>query len=363
MKKRISDLMDHIHDADYELNQETPLSSQRIKELTMSKITNNRNKRHAGYRVLVVAAIIAALTATAFAAGNLGWFRQYFEKQTDVPLTSEQIQFIEENEQVISETQSHNGYSLELKSILADNNTIYAIVGITAPSDVTEEDLRSLWGSDINVYDESGTPIGSWGVKLHIGADGATDLMFELNTADWNSGSRYTLHIASLGKLVHDEVYEQELLDTKYAGQENIMFTDEEAAKIYQQVILAEGPWEFTIDLNEVERESIELIAEPVMLETCIGFKEDGTDVFDEVKVTSFILSPLGATIYADCDYAPDFTAGQRKIFAVMTDGSQIELMPDWGRVGEDYLKAASPIILDEVDHILLADGTKIDMP
>ena len=323
-------------------------------------------RRHSRKFVALIAAVIAlmTLTVTAFAAENIaGWFKQYFTKQTDTPLTPGQIEFIEENEQVLSETQSHNGYSLELKSVLADGNTVYAIVGITAPADVTEEDLRSLWGSDINVYDESGTPIGTWGVKLHIGTDGATDLMFELNLAEWNSGNRYTLHIASLSKLVHDEAYEQELLDTKYAGQENIMFTDEEAAKIYQQVPLAEGPWEFTIDLDEVEQKVLELIAEPVMLETCIGFKEDGTDVFDEIKVTSFVLSPLSATIYADCDFAPDFCAGQRRIYAVMIDGSRIELMPDWGRVGEDHLKAASPIVLSEVDHVLLSDGTKLTAP
>ena len=326
-------------------------------------------RRHSRKFVALIAAVIAlmALTVTAFAAEDIAsWFKQYFTKQSEIPLTPGQIEFIEENEQVIEETQSHNGYALELKSVLADGNTVYAIVGITAPPDVTEEDLRSFWGSDINVYDESGTPIGSWGVKLHIGTDGTektADLMFELNLAEWNSGNRYTLHIASLGKLVHDEAYKQELLDTKYAGQENIMFTDEEASKIYQQVILAEGPWTFTLDLNDVKQNVLELIAEPVMLETCIGFKEDGTDVFGEVKVTSLILSPLSATIYADCDFAPDFCAGQRKIYVVMTDGSQIELIPDWGKIGEDHLKAASPIILDEVDHVLLADGTKIIAP
>ena len=71
MKKRISDLMDCIHDADYELNQETPLSSQRIKELTMNKITNKRKSRHIGFRVLVAAAVIAALTITAAATSEI----------------------------------------------------------------------------------------------------------------------------------------------------------------------------------------------------------------------------------------------------------------------------------------------------
>ena len=79
MKKRISDLMNYIQDADVELDQDTPLSSQRIKELTMNKITNKRRThRRTGFRVLVAVAAIAALTVTVFAAGNIaGWFEDF----------------------------------------------------------------------------------------------------------------------------------------------------------------------------------------------------------------------------------------------------------------------------------------------
>lgn len=326
-------------------------------------------RRHSRRFTVLIAAVIAlmAISITAFAAEEIaGWFRQYFAGQSDAPLTPGQIQFIEENEQVIEETQEHNGYSLELKSILSDSNTVYVIVGITAPSDVTAEDMRSLWGSDIDFYDENNKPVGSWGVKLHVGMDdmeNTADLVFEMNPADWNEGKRWTLRINSLGKLVHNKEYEQELLDTKYAGQENIMFTDEEAAKIHQQVILAEGPWEFAIDLSKVENKVLELIAEPVVAQTCYGFKEDGTDLFKDVTITSFELSPLSATILTDCDYAPDFTAGGRKVYVVMTDGSRIQLHSNWASVGTAHMNPESPIILDEVDYVLLSDGTKLLAP
>ena len=45
MKRRISDLLEDIRDDTVELSSETPLSSQRIKELTMSKI--NKEKKSA----------------------------------------------------------------------------------------------------------------------------------------------------------------------------------------------------------------------------------------------------------------------------------------------------------------------------
>ena len=326
-------------------------------------------RRHSRKFAVLIAAVIAlmALTLTAFAAEEIaGWFRQYFTRQAEVPLTPGQIEFIEENEQVIAETQIHNGWSLELKSVMSDSNAVYAIVGITAPADVTEDELRSLW-PDMDFYDKDRKPVGSWGVKLHIGMDGnerSADLVFELNPADWNSGNTWTLRVNRLSKMVHDRAYEQELLDTKYAGQENIMFTDEEAARIHQRIILAEGPWEFSIDLSRADHTVLELITTPVTAQTCCGFTDDGADLFEDVTIISFELSALSATIHIDCnDYAPDFTPGGRKIYVVMTDGNRIELIPDWGSTSQQHFTAESPIILDEVDHVLLADGTKIMVP
>ena len=326
-------------------------------------------RRHSRKFAVLIAAVIAlmALTVTAFAAEEIaGWFRQYFNKQAEAPLTPGQIEFIEENEQVIAETQTHDGWSLELKSVMSDSNAVYAIVGITAPADVTEEEMRSLW-PDMDFYDKDRKPVGSWGVKLHIGMDGnerSADLVFELNPADWNSGNTWTLRVNRLSKMVHDRAYEQELLDTKYAGQENIMFTDEEAAKIHQRVILAEGPWEFAIDLSQTSDAELEMITVPVTAQTCYGYKPDGTEVLEKVQITSFMLRPLSATIKAESTGGLDFTYNaDQHIYVVMRNGSHIELLPNWGAVGEQHLVAESPIILDEVDHVLLADGTKITVP
>jgi len=337
--------------------------------LTEAREDTAPTRRHSRKLVALIAAVIAlmAVTLTAFAAEEIaGWFRQYFNKKAEAPLTPGQIEFIEENEQVIAETQTANGWSLELKSVLSDSNAVYAIVGIIAPADVTEEDLRSLW-PDMDFYDKDRKPVGSWSVKLHIGMDGnerTADLVFELNPADWNSGNTWTLRVNRLSKLVYDREYEQELLDTKYAGQVNIMFTDEEAAKIHQRVILAEGPWEFDIDLSQTSDAELEIITVPVTAQTCYSYKPDGTEVLEKVQITSFTLRPLSATIKAESTGGLDFTYNaDQHIYVVMRNGSRIELLPNWGAVGEQHLVAESPIILDEVDHVLLADGTKIMVP
>ena len=47
-----------------------------------------------------------------------------------------------------------------------------------------------------------------------------------------------------------------------------------------------------------------------------------------------------------------------------MKDGSQVELA-DYGAGGRGFtvLTAKAPIIVENVDYVLLADGVKIDMP
>ena len=87
----------------------------------------------------LIAAVIAlmAMTATAFAAEEIaGWFKEYFAKKSEIPLTPDQVQFIEENEQVIAQNQTNDAYSLELKSVLSDSNSILVTLRITAPTDL-----------------------------------------------------------------------------------------------------------------------------------------------------------------------------------------------------------------------------------
>lgn len=327
-------------------------------------------KSHRRRFTVLIAAVIAlmAVTLTAFAAEEIaGWFRQYFTNQSDTPLTPGQIEFIEENEQVIAETQTHNGYSLELKSVLSDTKTVYVTLGVTAPAEVTYQDLENLCGLSMDFYDKNGVPAGAWRMQVTDGTDNlenTVDLVMDLNPATWNSEGLWTLRIDELCVLIYDEAYEQELLDTKYAGQENIMFTDEEAARIYRYETLAEGPWEFAIDLNQTNNAELEMITVPVTAQTCYGYKPDGTEVLEEVQITSFVLRPLGATIKAESIGALDFTYNaDQRIFVVMSNGNRIELFPNWGAVGEQHLEAESPIILDEVDYVLLSDGTKLMVP
>ena len=322
---------------------------------------------------LLVAAVlaIAALTATAFASDHIsGWFAQYFQKHNDAPLTSEQVQYIEENELVFGETQTQDGYDLELKSVLADSTTVYITLGLTGPDALPfDEDTRLAFDS-FDFYDQNmkgPQAMSARTINDTDTEDNTTDLILEYTLGSWNDSDQWTLSIKELKLYIYDSVYEQQLLDTKYAGQENIMLSDEEAALIHRYETLAQGTWEFTIDLSKADSAELEMVAEPFTAQSCCGFKADGTLVYEEVTINSMVIRPLSATIQTELTEsraAPDFTPTMdEQIFVVMKDGSRIQLLPDWGMSGKQHFATASPIVLSQVDHVLLADGTQIMVP
>lgn len=344
------------------------------KSIREAKVEQTPAKRFSSRRfAALLAAVIAlvAMTVTAFAAEDIaGWFREYFTRNAKSDLTPGQIEYIEENEQIVAETLEHNGYSLELKSVLSDSNTVYVTIGIAAPDALPFDDATTISSQEIDLYDNNHNMPQTLTLRLIDDADGSdttADLMLEFNLGSWNSSNLWTLSIKKLTGIVYDKEYEQQLLDTKYAGQTNIMFTDEEAAQIYRDITLVEGPWEFTIDLSKASTGALELITEPILARSCCGFRSDGTLVFEDITITSVILRPLSATIhteYTASRSAPDFTpTSEYQIFVVMNDSSRIQLYPDWGMTGQAHYTAVSPIILEEVDHILLPDGTKLMAP
>ena len=136
MKRNVSDLMNHVLSADVEIEMNTPLSSERIRELTMSKITENKalHKRRRIFRVMMVAAIIAALSVSVFAAGNgLDWFREFFTKNRGETLSDGQIEYIDENTVILSQTQDAGDYTVILDSYIGDVSKVYLRLQIQAP--------------------------------------------------------------------------------------------------------------------------------------------------------------------------------------------------------------------------------------
>lgn len=360
---------------------------------------------------VLIAAVIAlmAISITAFASEQIsGWFRQYFSGQSEAPLTPGQIQFIEENEQVIAETQANNGWTVELKSAITDGITAYVVFGITAPEEYTlgdiagsPDDSRIIPGNDgmksegkelftasvpLISKDQNYTWSLSYGFEEDgDGKDNTINYVFQLNIMklyndkdillDDPFGAEFYFCFDKFVRSYRDTEYEQELLNTKYKGQTDYMLEPEEVERIHQVEVLTDGLWEFIVSFADTQTETLELISEPIYTEALASVEIESDALFTDrkneimdIKVTSFKLTALGATI--TCDFEEDVVGAlfeyrdlygyeDRFIFVVMKDGTQIPLHSN----DQSNFTAESPIVLEEVDHVLLADGIKIMAP
>lgn len=127
--------------------------------------------------------------------------------------------------------------------------------------------------------------------------------------------------------------------------------------------ILTEGDWHFSVTFDETNTDyrELELLTEPTTLKASTGWLADGTDVIEEFPVSSFRLRKFSS--HVTWDSSSQTEAGDRLPYAdfygwrdhfacaVLTDGSRIQLL---GERNEE------PIDLEQVDYVLLPDGTRL---
>ena len=383
----------------------------------MYGVQKNVASKRPAKRIWLMAAIVAiiALLVGCTIAYTNGWFTDFFSSRSDEPLTDNQLEYIKNKEQIIQETKVEAGWTVELKSAITDGDTGYILFGVTAPEGIDlEKNLgRNIFDGDIIIpgndsYNNhikrrrmlivpSTGPSNEelnylWQRNSYWEADddGLTytlDYMIEIRCEklfrnrecllDSPFGSDVTFNVRFI-----DFTYEykdpeiQKALDEKYAGQNNYLIGGEEMQGLHKSDVLVEGVWEFDINFGVDAVEYIELISTPIMIEARVSRKiDDGTifydttDCLEQVKLTSFRLTSFGATLMFEEDedmlgefieYQNAYGYEDRHVYVVMKDGSQIALHTD--RAGM-VLSADSPIVLEEVDHVLLSDGTKLFVP
>jgi len=145
MKKRISDLLDGCEDDRVDLSGGTPLSPARIKELTMNRITPKKNKLYRlPVRLLAAAAIVATLTASAFAVAHIagaGELMQSFFAKDGGPLSTGQIENLDQVGQTFEGGVTDNGATITPIAALADEHCYYLRLRIEAPEGTVLPDL------------------------------------------------------------------------------------------------------------------------------------------------------------------------------------------------------------------------------
>jgi len=358
-------------------------------------------------RVWLMAAVIVAmllLVGCTVAYVN-GWFAAFFADRSDAPLSDSQLEYIQQQEQIILETQTKGDWTVELKSTLCDGSTAFAIFSITAPdgTDLEGINLETPADDDCIIPGNSGmTAVG--GPMLRTTMDQDKNLIWQYGTA-WkadNDGKANTLNYAvtidaakiqpelDMGEpfdpniefeicfrnFVH-EWRDQEVwaaIEEKYPGQDFIV-CGEDMEGVFKSEVLAEGEWKFTITFAQEGQavENLELIRNYAMTWAQVTWKLDEEpltyrtgDGIAPVKITSFVLSPLGADVTyefeepmigAFIEYQDHFGYEDRNVFAVMKDGSKIALHTHGTGT---RLMAETPIVLSELDHVLLGDGGKL---
>lgn len=359
-------------------------------------------------RALLVAAIavLSLLLVGCTYAYVQGWFTDFFSARSEEPLSGSQIEYIQKNEQIILETRTKDDWTVKLKSTMCDGETGYILFGVTAPEDV------DLEGYHAGNYDAAYITPGnsSWGRNAHraliVASTGLCDEKLNYiwqengyweadndtlpNTLNYVIETRCEKLYPDREQLLEDPFgpdveftvtfddftleYEDqavlESIEAKYAGQDYLI-GGEELAGLHKSEILAEGEWKFTVtfDVDSRNAERIELISEPVMVEAMVHRGSDDDPWYrshglGQVKLTSFVLTPLGGSIQfaqeknvigAFFAYQSTYGYEDRHIYVVMQDGSKVALHTDG--VGTN-LKAGTPIVLSEVDHVLMGDGT-----
>lgn len=304
---------------------------------------------------LLIAAVIMTLLLGACAAAT-NWFVAFYQART--PITEDQAAFIESHTETQNQAVTMNGYEIELFTIMADSNQLHIAFAITGPEDVDLEEMGQELCLDLDVHDVNGNYGGyhRYGVESDNDGRANTQTYFYQVYTEGRTAPQWNIHIGRLYRLHKDTAYEDELLTGKYKGQTDVIYTEEETERLMNTTVLAEGPWDFKLTVNN-EVEEIQFINEPVTIHGEVS-RYDNESSQQDVELTSFKLYPSGAELCFDIQGMLTHESFS-EVRVVMKDQSERTLrVSDGDNAGLMHMTADSPILLEQVEKVVLPDGT-----
>lgn len=257
--------------------------------------------------------------------------------------------------------QAIDGYSIELKDVYSDGNNARITLGITAPEGVNLQEYdgypislqpSNRWGFFEQTTEGSSNVSGGYGSEDDGDGKANTQnviLNYSASTEQMRDGER-PFADGKVWSIYWQDIYGSYLNEQTNEG---------------EKVLLTEGTWSIDVVFENVTVEELELITEPLKTQVAYGWDLQGNDVYQDTVITSFILRPMSASIICDLEHAaPDFlTVGDRCVYVVMKDGSQVTFHGDSAGSGIQNLQTDTPIDLEQVSYLLLPDGTKLMVP
>lgn len=309
--------------------------------------------RRRRFPVLLAAALAASTIAiTAFASGDGSiWFQKFFTQESGLTLTDSQKSYIGENTVSYQQGQTCNGYTVTLVSAISDGVKTLIQFKITAPEDVVL-DLGTYtpgnWpGNDwfVNEKGEVYSTSGGWDTIDEDKTDNEVMLLYESDNT-W-----YEKHIDQL--FGHTWAIRLVGLD----GGNPITIENMEDPPQKQHI--TDGVWEFEVVFPEGGNETLEFITEPVPCTAEHNFSPQGR-IEDTVNITALKVRALSVALHFQHPEKDAINADFKDIYAVMKDGSQVLLNPFYYSPNFLTFYFDAPIVLTEIDHILLPNGTKL---
>lgn len=309
---------------------------------------------------LLTAAVIAStLIMTAFASedGSL-WFRNFFRQESSQELSDPQKAYIDENTIQPQQSQTVNGYTLTLESAITDGNRTFLQCRLTAPEGVVLD--ADHYGDKHSVVFQSKDQdndlmMGGYGWEKEDDdpTDNQVTLLF-----------RFECHWADTNTVP----FTDQTWEFLVYGLEGTYYEGEGMDMTIRDVSLAEGLWAFDIRFPEGSDREIQFISEPVdcPAKVNMGITQTGENTFmfaqeeTNVQVTSLTLRSLSADFYYQYSEKDSVNADFEEFYVVMKDGSQILMQQSAGMPNYNGYQFDAPIILEDVDHILLPNGTRL---
>ncbi len=313
--------------------------------------TKSRKPTSLSRKILIAAAIIMLLALTACAAkyvSNL--FVTYFQDEGRREISDSQIEYIQSNTQPsIADpivTEPENGYSVSVRSALTDGNIAYITVDIKAPEDV------SLDGGRIRFYDNP-LLIPEQTEGLVIAPDGSSpDAMCDYETIDDGDGLSNTASI-----MFKVNPFKEDDSLNPFDGSIHWRL---KAGGFYKWVLhsediaLGEGTWEFDLHFQKIDTTEMSFLSEPISVMTSYW---PGDEFVNENRILSFTLSGLSWCMELE---KPEIDGEMQNIgdtSIVMKDGTRQTLLRLTSQKNNSLIV---PIVVGNVDYILLTDGTKL---
>lgn len=294
--------------------------------------------------LLLAAVLILSLAAVAYAIVKSDWFKSFFESESNRELTPDQQQFLEENSVGVGESVTVDGYTVTLEAALCDDWELYLKLRIVAPDGITLDFPNADDGSCL--FED---------VSYHSSAVDPSSVRYRMRGGGWQplvdgDGKENTATVVFYEQTVEgDHAFtDGEVWNVTLR---NLMISQQDPEKdffCHEYLLLAEGEWNFTIPLTEMN-ERLELIDEPVAFATPYG-NLNGPVEYVDILITSFELRPFGATckFVADTDSLDSFDA-----LVVMKDGSEVRAQRS---MGFSY-QFDAPLLLENVAYVLLQNG------